>query len=96
MIWVNFESVDNKIVPVGTVLTMAGTASEMNAGSVITNEEKMIKGGSVFDANVNPKFSILNPEYTYTVAKQYNVVCNTWSQHNHRSFQRAGLGGSHD
>lgn len=67
--WVNFEAVDNKIVPVGTILTMAGTASEMNAGSVITNEEKMIKGGRVFDANVNPKFSILNPEYTYSVPK---------------------------
>jgi len=67
--WVNFEPVDNKLVPVGTVLTMAGTASEMNAGSVITNEEKMIKGGRVFTPDVNPKFSILNPEYTYSVPK---------------------------
>ncbi len=65
--WENFEPVDNKIVPVGTILTMAGTASEMNAGSVITNEQKMIKGGRVFDADVNPRFSILNPEYTFTV-----------------------------
>lgn len=67
--WVNFEAVDNKIVPVGTILTMAGTASEMNSGSVITNEEKMIKGGRVFGPEVNPKFSILNPEYTYSVPK---------------------------
>ncbi len=71
--WVNFEDVDNKIVPVGCVLTMAGTASEMNGGSVITNEEKMIKGGRTYPANVNPKFSILNPEYTFSVPK-YQMV----------------------
>ncbi|MDO4340873.1 MAG: iron-containing alcohol dehydrogenase [Eubacteriales bacterium] len=67
--WTNFEAVDNEIVPVGCVLTMAGTGSEMNGGSVITNEEKMIKGGRMYPANVNPKFSILNPEYTYSVPK---------------------------
>lgn len=67
--WINFEPVDNKIVPVGTVLTMTGTASEMNGGSVITHEEKMIKTGRVFPSNVYPKFSILNPEYTYSVPK---------------------------
>lgn len=67
--WTNFEEVDNEIVPVGAILTMAGTGSEMNGGSVITNEEKMIKNGRVYPPNVYPKFSILNPEYTYTVPK---------------------------
>lgn len=67
--WVNFEDVDNEIVPVASILTMAGTGSEMNGGSVITNEAEMIKGGRVFPSNVNPRFSILNPEYTYTVPK---------------------------
>ena len=67
--WVNFEDVDNKIIPVGSVLTMAGTASEMNGGSVITNEDLMIKGGRIFPPQVYPKFSILNPEFTYTVPK---------------------------
>ena len=67
--WIDFEEVTGKIVPVGAILTMAGTGSEMNGGSVITNEEKMLKNGRVFPANVNPKFSILNPEYTYTVPK---------------------------
>ncbi|MCD8350181.1 MAG: iron-containing alcohol dehydrogenase [Planctomycetaceae bacterium] len=71
--WVNFEKVNNPIVPVGAVLTMAGTASEMNGGSVLTNEAKMIKGGRVFPANVNPKFSIMNPEYTFTVPKSQMV-----------------------
>ena len=71
--WVNCEPVSNKIVPVASILTMAGTGSEMNAGSVITNEEVKLKNGRVFGSNVNPKFSILNPEYTYTVPK-YQMV----------------------
>ena len=65
--WINSEEVTNKIVPVGSILTMAGTASEMNGGSVITNEEKMLKNGRVYGPNVYPKFSILNPEYTFSV-----------------------------
>lgn len=71
--WVDCKRVDNKVVPVGSILTMVGTGSEMNGGSVITNEEKMLKNGRVFPANVYPKFSILNPEYTYTVPKNQMV-----------------------
>lgn len=71
--WVDCKRVDNKVVPVGSILTMVGTGSEMNGGSVITNEEKMLKNGRVFSANVYPKFSILNPEYTYTVPKNQMV-----------------------
>lgn len=71
--WMNFEEVDNQIVPVGCVLTMAGTASEMNGGSVITNEKEMIKNGRVYPSNVNPRFSILNPEYTFSVPKEQMV-----------------------
>lgn len=67
--WVKFEKLSNKTVPVGAVLTMVGTASEMNAGSVITHEEQMIKEGRVFTPDVNPKFSILNPEFTFSVPK---------------------------
>ena len=37
--YVNQEPVTNPVVPVGSILTMAGTGSEMNSGSVITNEE---------------------------------------------------------
>ncbi len=65
--WIDFEEVDNKAVPVGTILTMTGTASEMNGGSVITNEEVTIKTGRVYPPAVYPKFSILNPEFTYSV-----------------------------
>ncbi len=71
--WIDFEDIDNEIIPVGSVLTMTGTASEMNGGSVITNEEQTVKTGRVFPSFVNPKFSILNPELTYTVPKTQMV-----------------------
>jgi alcohol dehydrogenase YqhD (iron-dependent ADH family) len=71
--WVDFKPLDNEAVPVASILTMVGTASEMNAGSVITNEDTMIKEGRIFPPHVSPKFSILNPEYTYTVSKKQMV-----------------------
>ena len=71
--WVNEEDVDNKIVPVASVLTMVGTGSEMNGGSVVTNEDVKLKNGRVFPPKVYPKFSILNPEYTYTLP-EYQMV----------------------
>lgn len=71
--WIDFEPIGEKIVPVGTILTMTGTASEMNGGSVITNEEISVKTGRVFPPEVNPKFSVLNPEFTYTVPKMQMV-----------------------
>lgn len=80
--WIDFENIDNKIVPVGAVLTMAGTGSEMNGGSVITNEDAMIKNGRVFPAEVNPKFSILNPEYTFTVP-EYQMASGIFDTMSH-------------
>ncbi len=72
--YVRQEKVDNPIIPVGSILTMAGTGSEMNSGSVITNEEQRLKIGRVYPlAQVAPRFSILNPEFTYTVPK-YQMV----------------------
>ena len=56
-----------KILPVGCILTMAGTGSEMNAGTVITDAEHTFKVGRVFDDRLMPKFSILNPKFTMTV-----------------------------
>ena len=72
--WEEHGAIENKVVPVASVLTMTGTASEMNTGSVITNEEKKLKLGRVFPfPDLCPKFSILNPEYTYTVPKNQMV-----------------------
>ena len=69
-----FEEPDCEIIPVGCVLTMAGTGSEMNGGSVITNHEKKLKIGHVFGENVMPKFSILNPRFTMSLPKRQMVA----------------------
>ena len=67
--WLKQQNPDagQKIVPVGCILTMAGTGSEMNAGTVITDAEHTFKVGHVFDDRLMPKFSILNPEFTMSV-----------------------------
>ena len=63
-----------KVLPVGCVLTMVGTGSEMNGGSVITNHGQHLKIGHVFGENVMPKFSILNPKFTLTLPKRQMVA----------------------
>ncbi len=80
--YMRFEDVDNEIIPVGCVLTMVGTGSEMNGGSVITNYEKKLKIGHVFGDNVFPKFSVLNPEYTFTLPK-YQMVAGFYDIMSH-------------
>ena len=72
--YIRFEDVDCEIVPVGCVLTMVGTGSEMNGGAVITNHESKLKIGHVFGDNVMPKFSILNPTFTFTLPKRQMVA----------------------
>lgn len=67
------EDVDNEIIPVGCVLTMVGTGSEMNGGAVITNPKSKLKIGHVFGDNVFPKFVILNPTFTFTLPR-YQMV----------------------
>ncbi len=71
--WLRFEEPDCEVVPVGCVLTMVGTGSEMNGGSVITNHAQKLKIGHVFGTDVYPKFAILNPEYTFTLP-HYQMV----------------------
>ncbi|MDO4943848.1 MAG: iron-containing alcohol dehydrogenase [Ruminococcus sp.] len=53
-----------EFIPMGAVVTVSGTGSEMNAGAVITNEEKKIKG-PLFGAYAD--FAILDPTYTMSV-----------------------------
>lgn len=81
--YLKFEEPDCEIVPVGCVLTMVGTGSEMNAGAVITNHESKMKIGHVFaDENIMPKFSILNPKYTLTLP-HYQMVSGIYDIFNH-------------
>lgn len=84
--WVEQLPLQNKTVPVGAVLTLAGTGSEMNAGSVITNEEVMIKEGRVFEPEVCPHFAILNPELTYSLS-QYQMCCGIFDALSHMMEQ---------
>ena len=80
--YIRFEEPSCEIIPVGCVLTMAGTGSEMNAGSVITNHDAKLKIGHVFGEEVMPKFSILNPKYTMTLPK-YQMAAGIYDIMNH-------------
>ncbi|HIZ02655.1 MAG TPA: iron-containing alcohol dehydrogenase [Candidatus Borkfalkia avistercoris] len=72
--FIRFEEPACETLPVGCVLTMVGTGSEMNGGSVITNRKAKLKIGHVFaDEKIFPRFSVLNPEFTYTLPK-YQMV----------------------
>lgn len=80
--YLRMEEPTCQIVPVGCVLTMVGTGSEMNGGAVITNPKQKLKIGHVFGDNVMPKFSILNPKYTLTLP-HYQMVAGFYDIMNH-------------
>lgn len=69
-IWENFWArtgiIDVSPLPLGVIVTVSGTGSEMNGGAVITNEEKRIKTGRDYP-KLNPKFAMLDPTYTRSV-----------------------------
>ncbi len=69
------EAVPKKALPVGTILTLAASGSEMSASCVITNDETDLKRG--FNSPTHrPLFSICNPELTYSVSK-FQTGCGT-------------------
>lgn len=73
--YLRFEEPACETLPMGCVLTMVGTGSEMNAGSVITNPKTKQKIGHVFaDEKIMPKFAILNPKYTLTLPHNQMVA----------------------
>lgn len=59
-------------IPLGVVVTAAGTGSEMNGGAVITNEKLKVKAGRDYP-KCNPKFALMDPVYTYSVPKRQMV-----------------------
>ncbi|MDE6607956.1 MAG: iron-containing alcohol dehydrogenase [Lachnospiraceae bacterium] len=75
-IWTDFFArpgiIDFEPLPLGVVVTAAGTGSEMNGGAVITNEKLKIKTGRDYP-KCNPKFALLDPTYTYSVPKRQMV-----------------------
>lgn len=81
--YIRFEESSCETLPVGCVLTMVGTGSEMNAGAVITNPETKQKIGHVFaDEKIMPKFAVLNPRYTLTLP-HYQMVSGIYDIFNH-------------
>lgn len=71
--YLRMEEPCNEVVPIGVILTMVGTGSEMNGGAVITNTKDKLKIGKVFNEKVFPKFSIMNPKVIYTLPR-YQMV----------------------
>lgn len=85
--WVDFDEPACPVIPVGSVLTMVGTGSEMNCGSVITNRAAKMKVGHVFaNPDVFPKFAVLNPEFTFTLPR-YQMVSGIFDIMNHLTEQ---------
>ena len=70
--WARTGIVDFNPLPLGVIVTVAGTGSEMNGGAVITNEELKIKTGKDYPA-CNAKFALLDPAYTYSVPQKQMV-----------------------
>ena len=88
--WEQHKPIVAPVVPLGTILTMTGTASEMNSGSVITNEAIKVKAGFIFPMETScPRFSILNPEFTYTVP-QHQMVSGIFDVFSHLMEQYFG------
>ena len=62
-----------RALPIGTILTIAAAGSEGSGASVVTREKDLLKR-RMFSNLVKPKFSILNPELTYTLPN-YQTAC---------------------
>lgn len=80
------EEVDCRVIPVGCVLTMVGTGSEMNGGAVITNRTEKLKADLEFGESVFPRFTILNPRLTFTLPR-YQMVSGIYDIFNHITEQ---------
>ena len=66
--WARPGIIDFEPVPLGVIVTVAGTGSEMNGGAVITKETLKVKTGRDYP-KCNPAFALLDPTYTYSVPK---------------------------
>ena len=70
--WERLGHIDVEPLPLGVIVTVAGTGSECNGGAVITNEEKKIKTGRDYP-KLNPRFALMDPTYTYSVPKKQMI-----------------------
>jgi len=70
--WGRFGVLDFEPLPVLSIVTAAGSGSEMNGGAVITHQDKKIKTGRDY-IGCAPKFAFLDPTYTFSVPKQQMI-----------------------
>ncbi|MDO4331289.1 MAG: iron-containing alcohol dehydrogenase [Eubacteriales bacterium] len=70
--WASPGVIDFEPLPLGAIVTAAGTGSEMNGGAVITNEKLKIKTGRDYP-KCNARFALMDPTYTYSVPKKQMV-----------------------
>ena len=70
--WAQPGVIDFEPLPLGVVVTVAGTGSECNGGAVITNEDKKVKTGRDYPA-LNPRFALMDPTYTFSVPEKQMV-----------------------
>lgn len=75
-IWADFWArpgvIEFEPLPLGVIVTVAGTGSEMNGGAVITNEERKVKTGRDYP-KCNARFALMDPTYTYSVPRKQMV-----------------------
>ena len=84
-IWADFWArpgvIDFEPLPLGIIVTVSGTGSECNGGAVITNEELKIKTGKAYP-QLNAKFVMLDPTYTYSVP-EFQMVSGAFDTLSH-------------
>ena len=66
--WDRAGVISHEPLPLGVIVTVAGTGSECNGGAVITNEAVKVKTGRDYP-QCNPQFALMDPAYTFSVPK---------------------------
>ncbi|MBR5792513.1 MAG: iron-containing alcohol dehydrogenase, partial [Ruminiclostridium sp.] len=79
--WLEKREPEVQPLPVGAIVTMAGTGSELDGDAVITHEETKIKS-SCNEGAFLPDFAILNPEFTYSVPR-YQMISGIFDIFSH-------------
>ena len=79
--WLEKGDPETQPLPVGAIVTVAGTGSELDGDAVITHEETKVKA-SCSESAFLPDFAILNPEFTYSVP-QYHMVSGIFDTFSH-------------
>ncbi|MEY8420787.1 iron-containing alcohol dehydrogenase [Oscillospiraceae bacterium 44-5] len=70
--WATPGVIDFDPLPLGMIVTVAGTGSECNGGAVITNEALKVKTGRDYP-KCNARFALMDPTYTFTVPKKQMI-----------------------